>query len=83
MKALALRLATGTALSVLALALPVTPSYAQQAAALSGVVAAPDEGPMEGVIVSAQLAGSTMTTSVITDAKGHYAFPAGRLAPGK
>ena len=37
---------------------------------------------MEGVLVSAKKAGSTITTTVVTDQKGHYAFPASRLPPG-
>ena len=37
---------------------------------------------MEGVLVSAKKTGSTITTTVVTDEKGHYAFPASRLQPG-
>jgi streptogramin lyase len=37
---------------------------------------------MEGVIVGAKRAGSTMTVSVVSDKQGRYAFPAGRLEPG-
>jgi streptogramin lyase len=37
---------------------------------------------MEGVVVSAKKAGSTITISVVTDDKGHYSFPAARLEPG-
>ena len=37
---------------------------------------------MEGVLVSAKKAGSTITTTVVSDSKGHYGFPADRLAPG-
>ena len=37
---------------------------------------------MEGVLVSAKCAGATITTTVVTDAKGRYAFPASRLQPG-
>src|SRR5882672_2453167 len=54
-------------------------SYAQ----LSGQVASKEEGPMEGVLVSAKRAGSTVTVTVVSDAKGNYQFPAARLAPGK
>ncbi len=38
---------------------------------------------MGGVLVSAIKAGSTITTTVVTDVQGHYTFPASRLAPGK
>ena len=50
--------------------------------ALSGKVASDREGPMEGVLVSAKRTGSTITVTVVSDAKGAYAFPADRLAPG-
>jgi hypothetical protein len=36
---------------------------------------------MEGVLVSAKRAGSTITVTVVSDAKGRYAFPANRLSP--
>ena len=38
---------------------------------------------MEGVLVSAKKQGSTITVTVVSDAKGAYAFPAARLAPGR
>jgi hypothetical protein len=56
---------------------------AQSTAALSGQVSSAEEGAMEGVVVSAKRDGSTITVSVVTDAKGQYAFPAARLEPGK
>ena len=40
------------------------------------------ENKMEGVVVSAKRAGSTMTVSVISDAQGRYVFPQNRLEPG-
>src|SRR5580700_11259288 len=51
-------------------------------AALTGHVSSAEEGAMEGVLVSAQKDGSTIRTTVVTDAQGRYAFPAARLAPG-
>lgn len=53
------------------------------AVAMEGVVSSEREGPMEGVVVSARGAGSTMRTSVSTDRQGRYAFPASTLAPGR
>ncbi len=50
--------------------------------ALSGKIASDREGPMEGVLVSAKRQGSTITVTVVSDAKGEYAFPASRLEPG-
>jgi virginiamycin B lyase len=55
---------------------------AQAAAALTGQVTSGEEGPMEGVLVSAKKDGSTMTITVVTDAKGEYSFPADRLDAG-
>src|ERR1700730_16424780 len=54
----------------------------QIATALTGQVTSEEEGPMEGVVVSAKLDGSTITVSVITDKQGRYSFPANRLEPG-
>src|SRR3981081_1397087 len=59
------------------------PAAAQGAAALAGQVASTEEGPMEGVIVSAKKDGSPVTVSVITNAQGRYSFPAARLEPGR
>jgi virginiamycin B lyase len=53
-----------------------------QNAALSGIVTSAKEGAMEGVLVSAKKNGSTITTTIVTDDKGRYAFPADRLEPG-
>src|SRR3954469_5642835 len=52
------------------------------AAALTGTVSSTQEGNMEGVIVTAKRTGSTISISVVSDDKGHYAFPADRLEPG-
>ena len=58
-------------------------TLAQSSAALSGVVSSQEEGNMEGVLVNAKKEGSTITITVVTDAKGNYSFPADRLSPGK
>src|SRR4249920_911339 len=54
-----------------------------QAQTLSGQVSSTEEGLMEGVLVSAKKEGSTVTTTVVTNDKGQFSFPAGRLEPGK
>jgi virginiamycin B lyase len=54
-----------------------------QAQTLTGQVSSAEEGNLEGVLVSAKKDGSTITTTVVTDAKGQYSFPAGRLTAGK
>ena len=60
----------------------VSHTAAQAAAALTGIVSSQADGPMEGVLVSARRLGSPMTITVVSDAQGRYAFPAGRLEPG-
>ncbi len=65
------------------LAAAAFPSHAQKPATFSGTVSSVEEGAMEGVLVSAKKAGSTITVTVVSDAKGNYSFPAARLAPGK
>jgi virginiamycin B lyase len=54
----------------------------QGPSALSGHVTSQEEGPMEGVVVSAKKDGSTITVSVISDNKGQFSFPASRLESG-
>src|SRR5256884_4761882 len=56
---------------------------AQAQTALTGLVSSSEEGAMEGVLVSAKKEGSTITTTVVTDAQGRYSFPAARMEPGK
>src|SRR6266436_5327946 len=50
---------------------------------LTGQVSSKEEGPMEGVVVSAKRAGSTVTVSVVTDQQGQYKFPRERMEPGQ
>jgi virginiamycin B lyase len=52
-------------------------------AALSGRITSQAEGVMEGVIMGAKRAESTMNVWVVSDAQGQYAFPRERLQPGK
>jgi streptogramin lyase len=79
-----IRFAVLLTISLGILATSVAGRLAAQApvAALTGIVSSQAEGPMEGVMVSAKRAGSTMTVTVATDASGRYAFPAERLEPG-
>src|SRR5207302_1959906 len=62
--------------------LTLAPAQAQTAAALSGQVSSAGEGAMEGVLVSAKKDGSTVTTTVVSNDKGQFSFPADRLEPG-
>src|SRR5882762_2843492 len=52
------------------------------AQALSGRVTSAEDGAMEGVLVSARQAGSSVTLTVVSDAQGRYSFPASRLQAG-
>lgn len=56
---------------------------APSAAALTGTVSSTEEGPMEGVLVSAKKAGSTISVTVVSDAQGRYRFPASKLDAGE
>jgi streptogramin lyase len=58
------------------------PARAGYAQTLTGTVSSAEEGVMEGVLVSAQQAGSPITVSVVSDPHGRFRFPDGRLAAG-
>src|SRR5258708_1020960 len=60
----------------------VARAQARGVAALTGLVTSAEEGPMEGVLISAKRDGSNITITVVSDQKGEYSFPAGRLDPG-
>src|SRR5215469_5233933 len=75
-------LASASLFGILASAGLPASALAQAAATLSGQVSSAEEGPMEGVLVSAKKDGSTITTTVVTNQKGEYSFPAGRLDAG-
>jgi virginiamycin B lyase len=51
--------------------------------ALTGQVSSQEEGAMEGVLVSGKREGSTITITVVSDAKGRYSFPSAKLEPGR
>src|SRR5215210_1250831 len=50
---------------------------------LTGQVSSADEGPMEGVLVSARKDGASFIVTVVSDKDGRYSFPAGKLEPGQ
>ncbi len=52
-------------------------------AALTGLVSSTEEGPMEGVMVSAKKNGGTITITVASDQNGRYSFPRNRLEAGQ
>jgi virginiamycin B lyase len=53
------------------------------ASGLSGKVTSQAEGAVEGVLIGAKKAGSTITTWVVSNAQGQYSFPRERLEPGQ
>ena len=55
----------------------------QGSVALTGQVTSAEEGPMEGVLVSAKKTGSTITITVVSDEQGRYRFPAAKLDAGQ
>src|SRR6516164_2391728 len=65
--------------AALLLALQVAPCCAQM---LTGSVASSPEGTMEGVLVTVQKDDSPISTTVVSDASGHFRFPDGRLTRG-
>jgi len=58
------------------------PLQAQSGVALTGLVTSDEEGPMEGVVVTARKEGSTISISTVTDDKGRYNFPVSKLPDG-
>src|SRR4030095_4973194 len=74
---------TGAALAGLVLSVGPLAAQTPAQSALTGKVTSQAEGAMEGVLVSAKRAGSTMTVTVVSDAQGRYSFPRERLEPGK
>src|SRR5260221_3857858 len=58
------------------------PAAAQTSTALAGRVSSAEEGAMEGVVVSAKKAGSTVTVSVVSGAQGRFSFPSAKLGSG-
>ncbi len=57
-------------------------AQSQSSGALTGQVTSEEEGRMEGVLISAKRAGSTITVTVVSDEQGLYRFPSGKLEPG-
>jgi len=73
----------GAAMLGLAFAGPVMAAAIPSQSMLAGKVTSQAEWPMEGVLVGAKKAGSTITTWVVSDAQGRYGFPRERLQAGK
>jgi virginiamycin B lyase len=67
----------------LGLLIAVMRPEAIQAQTLTGTVSSAAEGAMEGVLVSAQKAGSSITVTVVSDEHGRFGFPENQLSPGR
>src|ERR1700720_1606528 len=76
------KLLTTVSFAGLLVGLTTVGANAQTATALSGKISSTEEGLMEGVLVSAKKEGSTITTTVVSNAKGEFSFPAARMEPG-
>ncbi len=76
-------LLTGTVLVGALAWLTLVSVRAQTSVALSGQVSSAEEGAMEGVLVSAKKDGTNVTTTVVSNDKGQFSFPAGKIEPGK
>src|SRR2546427_1729034 len=61
----------------------LTGAVGSSSVALSGQVSSSEDGPMEGVLVSARQEGSTVTITVVSDEQGRYSFPSTKAAPGR
>jgi virginiamycin B lyase len=67
----------------LAASVSVAALTSAQAQILTGKVSSAEEPAMEGVLVSVKKDGSTITTTVVSNDKGEYSFPNGRIDAGK
>jgi virginiamycin B lyase len=74
--------ASGLAALLISAGFDWSPLRAQTGVALTGRVVSEEEGPMEGVVVTARDEGSPISISVVTDDKGRYNFPVSRLPDG-
>src|SRR3989475_7372104 len=79
----AVRAAIAGAVALVLQAAPGSLRAQTEPPALSGRVSSAEEGAMEGVLVSAKKAGSTITITVVSDAQGRYRFPSARMEPGE
>lgn len=70
-------------LSVFACLFLRLPAHGQSSVSLTGTVRSEAEGAMEGVLVKAKQASGNITITVVSDAQGKYAFPAGKILPGE
>src|SRR5216683_2442525 len=82
-RGLLLILIAGLAVTLIYPELSLLRGQAPTSIGLTGQVSSKEEGAMEGVVVSAKRAGSTVTVSVVSDQQGRYKFPRERMEPGQ
>jgi virginiamycin B lyase len=70
------------AIAVIVLLLACIQAAACRAETLTGSVVSAEEGAMEGVLISVQKDDSPITVTVVSDDKGRFHFPDGRLSSG-
>ena len=76
-------IAIAASIVILSLSWPTSRAVtAQSAVAVAGTVSSPEEGNMEGVLVTVRRASANFTVSVVSDAQGRYSFPRSHVAPG-
>ena len=81
-KTVGLAAAVGLTALVMHAGLGWSSAQAQAGVALTGRVNSEQEGPMEGVVVTARKNDSTIAVSVVSDDMGRYSFPVTKLEPG-
>lgn len=75
--------ALASAVAVLLARMPAVALAATPGAALAGRVTSSQGSPMQGVLISATRAGSTITATVVSHRGGDYRFATSSLAPGR
>src|SRR5690349_17399580 len=75
-------MAKWSAAAIASLAVFVLTFAPAAAQVLTGTVTSTAEGPMEGVLVSAQRTGSPITVTVVSDEHGRFSFPPAKIPAG-
>ena len=70
------------AMALSVLSPPLSGAAAAGRIALTGQVSSIEDGPMEGVLVSARQEGSAVTVTVVSDEQGRYSLPSAKVVPG-
>ena len=70
--------------AVLGSALPFACTQARaEVPAIAGQVSSAEEGPMEGVLVTAQKTGTPISITVVSNEHGQFRIPSAKLSPGQ